>query len=454
MLKGWKMEKNNTYTGSLRELLRLSIPLMLTWISTTIMLLVDRLFLSHYSLEALGAAVNAGTIAWGFAYGFQVFAEMSQVVIAQYRGAGKLEKQTYPVWQMLWLVLFSALLYVPLAFYGGDVFFVKGSLQSQYFTWFLLFGPAFGLIGAGSAYFIGRGENRIVTIAAVFGNTVNVVLDYLMIFGIKGVLSPMGVKGAAIATGIGMSVQGLILLTLFLRRTNFKVLRFDMAEFRPCFRVGAPSSVFMMVELVGWGLFFSMMAKAGYVHLTVTSICHSLLPLLSCVGWGLQKAVSTITGNLIGAKKVEKIPSLLMRALALLCGHIAIVGLVLFVFPDLVMRVFQNKELSPELVELLRVGFLLSVGYLLFGGMRTIISGVLSAAGDSLFLTAFGSLSIWVLLLGPVYYLVLMGERSVTFAQTILLLYGAATAMIYFIRYRFGNWQKDASLIDVEPELN
>ena len=100
------------------------------------------------------------------------------------------------------------------------------------------------------------------------------------------------------------------------------------------------------------------------------------------------------------------------------------------------------------------MGFLLSVGYLLFGGMRTIISGVLSAAGDSLFLTAFGSLSIWVLLLGPVYYLVLMGERSVTFAQTILLLYGAATAMIYFIRYRFGNWQKDASLIDVEPELN
>lgn len=441
------MSQNKVYNGSYKELLKLSIPLMLTWMSTTSMMLVDRLFLSHYSLEALGAAVNAGTFAWGLAYGFQIFAEMSQVVIAQYRGAGKEEKIPYPVWQMLWLVLFSIPLYIPLAVYGGPFIFGAGSLQSEYFMWFLVFGSVFGLIGAGSAYFIGRGENRIVTITAVVGNLVNLVLDYFMIFGIKGVLAPMGVKGAAIATGIGMSVQGIILLVLFLRRTGFKVLPFDFKELKPCLRAGVPPSIFMSVEIVGWGIFFSMMAQAGNTHLTVTSLCHCLLPFLSCVGIGLQKTVSTISGNWIGAGKMDRIHGLLQKAVVVLSLYMLIVGFIVYLFPNLIVLIFQNKSLDTELYELLKTGFMLSVAYLFFGGIRNIITGVLSAAGDSRFLTVLGSLSIWLFFLSPVYYYVILNDKSVTFAQTLLFGYGVIVSIIYLLRFRFGNWAEKASLI-------
>lgn len=441
------MQQNNVYEQSYRALLRLAIPSMLTWISTTLMMFVDRLFLSNYSLEALGAAVNAGAVAWGIAYGFQIFAEMSQVVIAQYRGAGKQDMLASPVWQMLWIVLFSALFYIPMAIYGAGIFFQAGSLQAEYFMWFLLFGPVFGLIGAGSGYFIGIGENRIVTITALIGNLINLVLDYFMIFGVKGLFDPMGVKGAAIATGIGMTVQGLILLMLFLKRTDYKVFPFNLEQLKPCLRVGISPSISRSVEIIGWGVFFTLMAKAGDVHLTVISICHSILPLFACVGMGLQKAVSTITGNWIGAQKMEQIPKLVQRASLIFTFYMALVALLMYTFPDLIIRLFQHKKLDVELYELLQTGFLLSMGYLFFGGLRNILTGVLSAAGDSWFLVVLGTLSIWVFLLAPVYFFVVLGAKSVTFAQTLLLGYGVWSSFMYMMRYRLGRWADNASLV-------
>jgi MATE family multidrug resistance protein len=441
------MQKNNIYGQSYKDLLKLAVPSMLTWMSTTLMMFVDRLFLSNYSLEALGAAVNAGTIAWGIVFGFQIFAEMSQVVIAQYRGAGKEDKLSYPVWQMLWIVAFSGIFFIPMAVFGSKAFFVAGSLQSEYFMWFILFGPAFGLIGAGSAYFIGRGENHIITITAVVGNIMNLVLDYFMIFGVEGLFAPMGVKGAAIATGIGISVQGALLLILFLRRTNYKVLPFDFEELKPCLRVGISPSISRSVEIIGWGMFFSIMAKAGDVHLIVTSVCHSLLPLFACMGIGLQKAVSTITGNWIGAGKMDQIPKLVQKASIVLSLYMAAVALLLYLFPDLLIQLFQNKKLDVELHELLRTGFMLSVAYLFFGGIRSIVTGVLSAAGDAWFIMILGILSIWLFLLAPVYYFVILNSKSVTFAQSLLLSYGAIGSLIYLTRYRYGKWAENASLI-------
>ncbi|MCI5052780.1 MAG: MATE family efflux transporter [Simkaniaceae bacterium] len=441
------MSQPKHYTGSLSELIKLSFPLMLTWISTTIMMFVDRLFLSHYSLHALGAAVNAGTIAWGFTYGFQIMTEMSQVVVAQYRGAGKEQKLSHPVWQMLWIVLLSLLLFVPIAIFASKWFFAPGTEQHTYFTWIVLFGPAFGLIGAGSAYFMGRGENRIVTYWALAGNGINLVLDYIMIFGVQGIVPEMGVKGAAIATGIGMSVQGLGLLLLFLKRTNYKIIPLTYSELKPCLRTGLPPGIFMGAELVGWGLFFTLMAKAGPTHLTVTSVCHSLIPLLACVGIGLQKATSTMSGTMIGAGRLDDIAKVVRSGFVILSAYITLLTSIMYLFPNYIFLLFQNRALDPNLYQLLQYGFLLASVYLFFGGIRCLATGVLSAAGDAKFLMIAGSSSVWVFLLAPTYYAVIAHQASVTAAQAILAGYGLCVALIYFARYKRGRWTTHSKLV-------
>jgi MATE family multidrug resistance protein len=451
------MKHKHEYNGSPRQLLILASPLIITWISTTMMMFVDRFLLSQYSLEALGAAVNAGTIAWGFTYGFQVFTEMAQVIVAQHRGAGQEGKMIQPVWQMIWLVLLSFIFFLPLALLGSRLFFSVGSLQGIYFRWLVISGPAFGLIGASSAYFIGKGEGRIVTLSAIIGNVVNLALDCLLIFGLDGFMEPMGIKGAAIGTGIGMLTQGLILLALFLHRTQKVVFPLCWSELKPCLRVGVPPGLFIGCELIGWGVFYSMMASASSEHLLVTSICQSLLPLFASVGIGLQKATASIGGNLIGARKLEEIPRLIRSGLILLVTYMGILALSTYFLSDHLIDLFAKLNSGSQEIrfdgcfrETLKTGLFLSCGYLLFGGVRCVLAGLLSAAGDTWFLSTAGTLSVWLLLIVPTYFVVQVGQASVTAAQMVLASYGFSQAIIYWLRFRSGRWVKNCLLIKSE----
>ncbi len=95
---------------------------------------------------------------------------------------------------------------------------------------------------------------------------------------------------------------------------------------------------------------------------------------------------------------------------------------------------------------------LLMIGYLFFSGLRSIFSGVLSAAGDSKFLSYLGGSSIWIFLLLPIYYLVLKANGSVSFAQALLMMYGAICAGICFLRYLIGSWREKSLMIEEESQ--
>ena len=58
---------------------------------------------------------------------------------------------------------------------------------------------------------IGVGNTKIVLISGMIGNALNVLLNYLLIFGKYG-FPEMGIQGAAIATVIGNAVIFIILL--------------------------------------------------------------------------------------------------------------------------------------------------------------------------------------------------------------------------------------------------
>src|SRR5271163_4406056 len=101
--------------GSIRELWTISLPLMVSTLAMLFMIFTDRIFLAHYSIGALNASVNAGTLAWAFMAGLGMVTAMSEVFVAQYNGAKLPKRIGSPVWQMIWFSLFSVSLCIPLA---------------------------------------------------------------------------------------------------------------------------------------------------------------------------------------------------------------------------------------------------------------------------------------------------------------------------------------------------
>ncbi len=448
----------NHREGSLRELCSLSFPLMLSSFSVVLMMFVDRLLLAHYSTEAMNASVNATTLGWAFIGGWISLASIAEVFVAQYNGADKTEKLGEPVWQMIWLSFGSVLFFIPWAFWGADLFYGRGAeylMERDYFHWMLFFGPSFTLYGALSAYFIGQGKTRLVTGLALLTNLVNAGLDVVLIFGIEGVIPSMGVKGAAIATSSSGVFQALVLGFIFLSRNHREKhgtadYAFKPAAFFDCIRIGLPSAIFVVIEILGWAAYYWMMTLIGERYITIVGICQSVVILFYFFGEGIGKAAMTLCGNFIGAGRAYLVPRVLSAGLRLHLIFFLFIMAGFFTCTDLLIEYFLPHA-SPQKIESLKEALLtclyLTQFYLLFEGVRLLLAGVLTSAGDTTFLLIFGSLSVWVLLVLPVYLIVVKGGAPVETSALISVCYSFAACLLYFWRFWKGRW-KEISIIN------
>lgn len=443
--------------GSMRELWAISFPLMISSLASLFMIFTDRIFLAHYSTDALNASVNAGTFAWGFMAGFGMLTSMSEVFVAQYHGARRFQKLAAPVWQMIFLSILSIFFFIPIAVYGAPYIFGGdryADLAMSYFQILMFFAPGFALMMALSGFFIGRGKTKMMLWLAIFANLINIVLDRILIFGIEGWVPEMGIQGAAIATSSGYFFESAVLLFFFLKKENklsFQTHQasFDAKEMKKCLRVGVPQGIFYTFEISGWAVFYWMMSSMSEEHITVSSICQSVVILLSFFSDGLCRGAAAVAGNLIGGQKKQLVFQVLKSGLLLVCLFSFLMGFILLQNPTGILGPLFAGSLNFTDPGVINTCILFAFIYVFLEGLRWVLSGLLSAAGDTIFLSIAGSLSVWFFLLAPVHWIVVKQSLSVEYAWGITIIYAAVFLAIYWIRFQKGAWQK-IKLIDEE----
>lgn len=466
------MTTNEIHDGSLRQLWKVSSGLMVSFLSMVAMMFVDRLFLSYYSTDAFSAATSSGTLFWAGSFLWVTLAAMAEVFVAQYNGSKQYQKLGEPVWQMIWLAGIALIFFVSLGSFGSQ-FFLKSGFMNQneveYFRWNNYFAPFLTLLTALSAFYIGQGKTGIIKWLGLIGNGVNALLDPLFIFGYKGVVPSMGIKGAAIATGIGVIIQVLILGAMFLSKRNQETFgtsdyRFKPTAFFKCLKVGASPAVFVMFELLGWATFYKLMEGMSGKHILVASITQSVLILFIFFGLGLEKGAAAVSGNLIGAKKLHEVNRLFRSGVKLSLIFGAILALFLGGFPDFFIDLFfKNPEalsgstlgISPEMLQevkvALKTALLMLVAYLTLENIRWLLSGLLTSAGDTFYLLIAGAVSIWVFMLLPTYFLVVKPKAPIETAFYIWIFYCIMAVSLLYFRFWQGKW-KEKHLVELDSE--
>lgn len=447
---------------------------MVSFLSMVAMMFVDRLFLSYYSADALSAATSAGTLFWAGNFMWVTLAAMAEVFVAQYNGSKQYGKLGEPIWQMIWLSGMSFIFFIGVGNFGGDYLQSKGLMnpaEVEFFRWNNYFAPFLTLLTALSAFYIGQGKTSIIKWLGVLGNGVNVVLDPLFIFGYKGLIPSMGIRGAAIATGIGIIVQVVVLGALFLKQKNREKFgtgdyRFKPSAFFNCLKVGASPAIFVMFELLGWAIFYHWMKSISGKHILVASVTQSVILLFLFFGLGLEKGAAAVSGNLIGARKLGEINRVFRSGfkLSMIFGGVLLIAL--GVFPDVFIDLFfKNPEamnsslinITPTmLVEIkgtLRIAMLVVVAYVTLENIRWLLSGLLTSAGDTFFLLISGAISIWIFMLLPTYFFVYKAKAPIETTYYIWIFYCLMAMTLPYLRFRKGKW-KDKHLVDLGRVTN
>src|SRR5260370_29915269 len=100
--------------GGGRELLRLALPLILSSSFLTLQVSIDRALLSHFSSDAVAAAMPAAMLYWTPFLLLQNIANYAMTFVAQYTGAGRPERVGPAVWQSLYFAVVAGVAFLGL----------------------------------------------------------------------------------------------------------------------------------------------------------------------------------------------------------------------------------------------------------------------------------------------------------------------------------------------------
>lgn len=435
-------------SGSVREVFFLAWPLMISIMSGNIMFFTDRWLLSWYSLEAMNAVSVVHSIVAVFQFAPLSITSISEVFVGQFNGASRYKEIGKPVWQMLWLSVSLSVIYIPIAYFGVD--YISSYYKEQgapYFQWMMGTAYLLPMIGALAGFYAGRGQVRILTVAAVISNIVNAGLAALFIFG-AGFIPAMGTKGAAFATICAQVLNIGILLVVFLKPSfqkhygtlNFK---FNKTLFLDCIKIGLPNGMSHSVEFASWSILINCAAALGSTYITISAVSSSFFVLFLFLLEGLQKSVMAIASNLIGAKQIDRVPKVLRSGLKmhLITSSLVFIPLVLF-SENLVPFFVHDADTLKELMIPIRWSLFFVWTYLVLDGINWVFCGILTSAGDTKFILMANTFNIVFFSFIPTYYFVIMQKGSPVLLWGLGVPYALAGLTTFGWRYLSNVWKR------------
>jgi MATE family multidrug resistance protein len=440
-----------------RQVLRVSLPLVVSMSSTMIMEFTDRIFLANYSLDAIAAALPAGIAAFLFISFFLGTAQYLNVFVAQYTGSGRLQRVGAALWQGIYFSVLSAVAMVSLFFLAEPLFELGGHppevrvLEVTYFRVLCLGSGVLIVATALSCFFSGRGKTRPVMIINMIGTLFNIPLDYALINGIW-FFPEWGILGAGIATVMSWSLVAVVFAFMIFSGENNRVFNvrnhraFEANLFGRLMRYGIPSAIQFSMDIFAFTFFIFMVGRIGKLQLAATNIVLSINSLAFMPMMGFSLATSTLVGQALGRNRPDEAVAATRATIHVVLVYISILLVIFLLTPQPLLELFKPTHLAPEaFVGISETGIRLLrfvAAYLFFDALYMIFIGVLKGAGDTRFIMwSIGTLSLAVMIL-PIYIGVEVFNAGVYFAWSCATCFVFLLFAVSFRRYLQGRWKK------------
>lgn len=454
------------------EILRVGFPLVAGMASSTVMQFTDRLFLSHYSVDAIAAALPASIASLTVTLTLMGVCGYTSVLIAQYVGSGAPRRVGSALWQGIWASLVGAVLLCltwwaaepGFAYVGHDK--AVQELEVVYFR-VLTVGSGLALLSSAlSGFFSGRGQTRPVMVANVAAAIINVPLTYLLVFGGAGLsalgvvgalltpalgwIPPLGVLGAGLGTITGWLVGVIILAAKIFTPAHdreYAVLSgrcFEWEMFRRLLRYGLPSGLNFFMELAAFTWFCLEVGRFGKEALAASNIAFSVNSVVFLPMLGLNLAVAALVGQAMGRGKPEQAERVTMNTLHVTLLYMLPMSAFIALAPGPLMDLFAPGDLTAEQFAPVReqgILFLYFIAvYSLVDAANVVYFGALKGAGDTLGIMCILLGGLVFLLALPILTLNHLGMATVVNYWMVFTVYVMLLAGIAMYRFHRRRW--------------
>lgn len=379
-------------SGSLRELFSLSFPMILSTFSASLLGWADRYFLSLYDVNAWKAVTAASNITFPFQIVLIMLALVTQGFIGHYKGSRQPKMIGPFIWQMIYFSFLSMLLTYPLSLISEHYFYgIESEANALIYLRYLSIANFLYPLGATlAAFYLGRGKTKVVFTANLIIQGSNILLNYLLIFGVQHSIPPLGVKGAALGTIISQTLYCLILFSLFLKKkyrlefgTHDRKINFPLMW--EGLLTGIPRALGRLILTGAWAFASYFIIQKGGDYFLVYSFYVTVFGFLLFLAEGMGQALVTLTSYSLGASMDEIFHKILKTSLQFVLIIALILGIPLLFFQDTIIHFMIKETLDPSTLVLLRETCFWIWISCIVSGISRIGVGFMTAARDTLF---------------------------------------------------------------------
>ena len=380
-----------TYLPFYRRNLKVALPIVFSQLGGAIVQLVDTLMVGRLGTVQL-ASVSFATSVFiiGFVFSIGILMGLTPLVGMAYV-RGDRTRVTNLFQNSLTLATVAAVVMCSLLFgtiylmpyMGQDAAVVETAIP--YFKTLVLSLIPLLYFTAIKQFLEGMGNTMIAMMITIISNTINVLFNYLLIYGKLG-FPELGVLGAGVSTLISrLTIPLMFLVAILLRGVwwyyfrAFRMSLFSWKRFLELVKVGAPIAAHMLLEVLAFALSAIMVGWLGATSQAGHQVAQNMSHLTYMIVLGIGAATTVRVSHQLGALDLDAARKAGSASVHLCLVYNALAGTLLIVFRHAIAGVFTT---DPAVIEIGGRLLIMAGIFQVSDGLQTVGAGILRGLTD------------------------------------------------------------------------
>lgn len=379
-------------TTSYKQILFMALPISMAMLVPQLNFITNNIFLGGLGEQELASAGITGVYYLIFAVIGNGLNNGLQALIARRAGQNLPKEIGRLFFHGVWIALAIAGLGVGVTYLFAPVILratIHDPLIADQVIHFLLIRiwglPFLYLYVMRNALLVGTNQTRFLIWGTLAEASVNIFLDYALIYGKFG-FPALGFNGAALASIVAEGV-GLLVIYLVIRVKNihksfafFEQTKIDFSVMKLILTISTPLILQFAISITSWEFFYILIEHHGPRALAISNTMRNIFGLFGVFCWAFAATANTMVSNIIGQGRQEEVMPLVTRIVKLSLGISLVIFVLLNSVPALFLQIYsQGEAFIAEAIPIVRI---VSVALLMMS-VGTIWLNAVTGTGNS-----------------------------------------------------------------------
>ncbi|AGX43750.1 putative MATE family efflux protein [Clostridium saccharobutylicum] len=400
-----------------KNVLKLAIPIMVEQTFVMLLGVCNTMMAGHISEEAVSAIGMVDSINNLFISFFAALSVGATVVVAQQIGQEEVKKANETAKQAIVsgiivstiITLFLWIFRVPVInfLYGSAEELVKSN--AKFYLEFTLFTyPFIAIEQIANGILRGCGDTKTPMYITMFMNVINIILGYILIYGI-GILNipSFGIMGASLAIAIARVIGTIIISFVLFRGSKiiqikrFIPFTFNIKIQKDIFNIGIPAGMEQVIFNAGKLIVQVFIVTMGTASIASNAIGMSIAQIINVPGNALGLAATTLVGQYVGRNDIKGAKSTLIYLVKFATVCLVSVGLLFIPIAGWLASLYTKDSQVINLTSKLIISNSIA---LTVWPISFVLSAGLKGAGDTRYTMMTAFIGMWVFRIAVGYF--------------------------------------------------